>query len=270
MSKLINETRFYRNGRDQRGGWLVSFGDVKKRFGFKSLKIGKWVTQKEKEHTAPLFYDALCDLQDILQAPEVLISLRETLSLNYGTGGQYGVMAHYEPSSQTFALAKNAGPGAIAHEWFHAFDHYITDKFLKQPRKGIFASEAYWNGGKLSEHPLNEMLARCYDTIFYVNEKADLSEYVLNSRKVDKENKQKYYSLPYELTARAFEAFIQDATIKNNFLAKGTKKSKEAEQGLYPSGAHRTEINQAFQNYFTLLGHALAAQKLAHKTRPMS
>jgi hypothetical protein len=264
MSKLINDNRFYRNGQDHRGGWIVTFADVKKRFGFKSLKIGKWVTAKEKEFAAAQFFDALCDLQSILQSPELLLSLRETLSLNYGTGGQYGVMAHYEPSSQTFALAKNAGPGAIAHEWFHAFDHYIQDKFVHKSDQKIFASDSYWHGATIVDHPLNEKLARCFDTIFYKNEQADLTEYVLVSQKADQEQGQHYYCLPYELAARAFEAFVQDAHIKNNFLASGTKKSKEALNGLYPQGEHRLRINQAFSEYFHHLSFVLYNRERAN------
>ena len=60
------------------------------------------------------------------------------------------------------------------------------------------------------------------------------------------------------MTARAFEAFVQDAPIKNNFLVKGTKKSREAELGLYPSGSLRQRINQAFARYFSALGQALS------------
>ena len=260
MPKLIDEQRFYRNGRDHRGGWLVTFADVHQRFGFKSLRIGKWVTKAERDHTAPLFYDALCDLLDILQAPEVLISLRNTLSLDYGIGGNYGVMAHYAPATRAFALAKNAGPGAIAHEWFHAFDHYIADKFLQSPFQQDFASHAYWEGGTINTHPLNSLLAQCYDVIFYRDAQANLTEYVQASINADKKARQKYYSLPYELCARAFEAFVQDSTIKNNFLAKGTKKSKEAELGLYPKGEHRQAINRAFQRYFAQLGFVLAKE----------
>ncbi|WP_196161568.1 CLCA_X family protein [Reinekea sp. G2M2-21] len=262
MSKLIDDKRFYRTGRDHRGGWLVSFADVHQRFEFKSMRVGKWVTKKEREHTAPLFYDALCDLLDILQAPSSLISLRQTLSLDYGTGGSYGVMAHYAPATRTFALAKNAGPGAIAHEWFHAFDHYIADKFLQDGFKEDFASHAYWEGAQINTHPLNAMLATCYDTIFYCDENANPTDYVLTSQKVDEENGQTYYSLPFELCARAFEAFVQDAPVKNNFLAKGTKKSAEAERGLYPQGEHRQKINAAYRAYFQTLGYRLQQQDI--------
>ena len=260
MTSLLDDQRFYRTGRDHRGGWLVTFADVHRHFGFKSLKVGRWVTAAEKEATAQWFFDALSDLQDILNAPVVLLSLRQSLSLAYGTGGQYRVMAHYEPATRTFALAKNAGPGAIAHEWFHAFDHYIADHLLQSPRAGIFASDGYWQGAHLRQHPLNAQLAHCFDVVFYTDDQATPTDYVTRSLAVDQAQGQTYYSLPYELMARAFEAFVQDATVKNNFLASGTKRSADAKRGLYPQGAHRHAINRAFAQYFGSLGAVLRRQ----------
>jgi len=66
-----------------------------------------------------------------------------------------------------------------------------------------------------------------------------------------------YYSQLEELCARAFEAFIQDAAVKNAFLVKGTKESEEARLGLYPQGEQRDRINAAFRTYFHSLGRAL-------------
>ncbi|MGO1233921.1 MAG: CLCA_X family protein, partial [Marinobacter sp.] len=120
--------QFYRRGPDHRAGAPVTFLDVRRRFQFRSVEIGRWVTEPEKQRSAALFYDALCDLMTILGGTESLISLRGTLALQYGIGGRPGVSAHYTPATRSFALAKNAGPGSIAHEWFHAFDHYIADK----------------------------------------------------------------------------------------------------------------------------------------------
>jgi len=54
------------------------------------------------------------------------------------------------------------------------------------------------------------------------------------------------------LCARAFEAFIQNAEIKNNFLVKGTKQSSEEKLGLYSVGEHRQQINEAFKDYFLI------------------
>ena len=84
--RLYNQ--FYRNGDEHRAGADVSFQDVLRLFRFRSIEIGKWVTEEEKRIAANLFFDALCDLMDILQVPENVISLNGTLSLGFGVGGQ--------------------------------------------------------------------------------------------------------------------------------------------------------------------------------------
>ena len=124
----FHERTFFRNGPRHRADASSSSGAIRRQFDFRSIEIGRWVTNEERDRAAALFHDALCDLMLILQGTETLISLRGTLALQYGTGGRPGVSAHYDPSQRSFALAKNAGPGSIAHEWFHAFDHYIAPK----------------------------------------------------------------------------------------------------------------------------------------------
>jgi len=251
---------FYRQGPRHAHG-DVSFVDIRQRFDFRSIQIGKWVTKAEQQKAAQLFYDALCDLMTILGGNETLVSLRGTLALQYGTGGQRGVMAHYEPSTRCFSLAKNAGPGSIAHEWFHGFDHYICEKAFGPSSNGQFASEAWLDDREMISHPLNDALSNMYQTII-LNEAGDApSEYFERSAMMDKQTKTYYFSKPEELCARAFEAFIQDAPIKNNFLVKGTKASQEAQLGLYPEDDHRARINAAFREYFHQLGGALKRQE---------
>ncbi|MAA70861.1 MAG: hypothetical protein CL679_03925 [Bermanella sp.] len=255
---------FYRRGPHHQRDGDATFGMIRQRFDFRSIQIGKWVKEAEKQKAAPLFYDALCDLMLILGANEPLISLRGTLALQYGCGGQPGVMAHYEPATRSFSLAKNAGPGSIAHEWFHGFDHYIVDKAFHGAAKGDFASHAWLDDVSTVDHPLNELLSQCFQIII-LNEAGDApSEYFKQSALMDKKTKGYYFSKPEEMCARAFEAFVQDAPIKNNFLVKGTKQSEEAKLGLYPQGEHRLRINAAFKQYFHTLGHVLKRQGENH------
>ena len=87
MSYLMQKD-FYRRGPDHRAGACVGFLDVCRRFQFRSVEIGRWVTEPEKQRSASLFYDALCDLMTILGGTESLISLRGTLALQYGIGGR--------------------------------------------------------------------------------------------------------------------------------------------------------------------------------------
>ena len=248
---------FYRRGPDHRGDTDVTFLDVRRRFQFRTVEIGRWVTEPEKQRSAGLFYDALCDLMTILGGTESLISLRGTLALQYGIGGRPGVSAHYSPATRSFALAKNAGPGSIAHEWFHAFDQYIADKLFTGTGKGEFASRLWLTRDDAIPHPLNDRLQACYRTILLSEAGTEPSDLFRKSAKADKAAGVHYYSQPEELCARAFEAFVQDADCKNAFLVRGTRESEEAKLGLYPQGEHRERINHAFQNYFHNLGRAL-------------
>ncbi|WP_372988288.1 CLCA_X family protein [Marinobacter sp.] len=248
---------FYRRGPDHRDDTPVTFLDVRRRFDFRTVEIGRWVTEPEKQRSAALFYDALCDLMTILGGTETLISLRGTLALQYGIGGRPGVSAHYSPATRSFALAKNAGPGSIAHEWFHAFDHYIADKLFPGTGKGEFTSKLWLTREDAIAHPLNDRLQACYRAVLLNDAGTEPSDLFRQSAKADKAAGVHYYSQPEELCARAFEAFVQDADCKNAFLVRGTRESEEAKLGLYPQGKHRDRINGAFRDYFQTLGRAL-------------
>ncbi|KPQ28891.1 MAG: hypothetical protein HLUCCX14_08360 [Marinobacter excellens HL-55] len=248
---------FYRRGPEHRAGAPVTFLDVRRRFEFRTMEIGRWVTEPEKQRSAALFYDALCDLMTILGGTESLISLRGSLALQYGIGGRPGVSAHYTPATRSFALAKNAGPGSIAHEWFHAFDHYIADKLFPSTGKGEFGSTLWLTREDAIAHPLNERLQACYRAVLLDSAGDQPSDLFRQSAKADKAAGVHYFSRPEELCARAFEAFAQDAPVKNAFLVNGTKETEEAILGLYPQGLQRDAINRAFLAYFRSLGQAL-------------
>jgi len=256
----IEAREFYRNGPAHRQEQASSFALIRRQFDFRSIEIGRWVTNAERDRAAELFHDALCDLMLILEGPEALISLRGSLALQYGSGGRPGVSAHYDPSQRSFSLAKNAGPGSIAHEWFHAFDHYIATKCFSNTPSEMFASTAWLADATPIPHPLNDLLMRCFKAIMLQPTGDQPSELFKHSLQMDKKLRQIYYSKPEELCARAFEAFVQDAVITNHFLVKGTKTSPEAERGLYPQGEQREQINSAFGDYFGSLGRALVRE----------
>ncbi len=261
--------QYYRRGPDHRQGRSVTFLDVKKAFDLYQISVGRWVTQQEQAAAANHFYDALADLMAILGGTPELISMRGTLSLKYGTGGQRGVAAHYEPQFRTLALAKNAGPGSLAHEWFHALDHYLGKHTFPGTDETCFASIAWLADEKLVDHPIAQALCDCFRTIMLSDDGSDTSPLFKASAAVDRATGQLYYSRPEEMAARAFEAYVQDSALINHYLVKGTKASPEAEDGLYPSGAHRTAINAAFERYFKRLGRALAAQQQSSATKQL-
>ncbi|MCF2947303.1 hypothetical protein L0668_04230 [Paraglaciecola aquimarina] len=248
---------YYRNGPSHRDGADVSFHDIVKIFGFRTVTVGKWVTAQEQQIAANLFFDALFDLMDILAVPTPVISLNSSLCLAFGHGGQKHSSAHYASQTKTLALAKNAGGGALAHEWFHAFDHYIAKKLFSKVKAQDFASACWLKDKKQIKHALNRKLSACFESIFLADDKSQVSQFVSRSAQADKALKAYYYAQPQELTARAFEACIQDSFRKNAFLVQGTKQSPEAKLGIYPKDNERSIINQNFLTYFSFLGQAV-------------
>lgn len=240
---------------------FMNFVEIRRQFGFKSIELGQWVTPKERDRAALNFHQALVDLMHALKVPESVISLRGSLGLQYGKGGQLGVSAHYMPAVKKLSLAKNAGAGSLAHEWFHAFDHYMADKMFPIADRMVFASKLWLNDYPYGPHTLNTLLAQCYETILLSVDGKEPSPLFICSRETDSRLNSFYYSKPEEMCARAFEAFIEDCLPNSRFLVRGTIGTDEAKLGLYPNGEQRLMINEMFQQYFSILGDALASRQ---------
>ncbi|MBY6224143.1 CLCA_X family protein [Ferrimonas balearica] len=250
---------YYRRGPDYRCGEPMGFREVRDQFGFGGLVVGRWVTGEESQLAANLVFDALADLAFLLNVPPSTLGLRQSLNLAFGTGGQPGVQAHYAPGTRTLALAKNAGAGALAHEWWHAFDHYIRDHLFEPGKSVRFASDAWLANQAVKAHPLNQRLQALLATVLLSDDGKEQHDYVRRSVALDREVGRRYFSLPTEMMARAFEAWVQSRTeIKNAYLVSGTKQSEVAQRGGYPDEAHLKRIDLAIRGYFAPLGQALS------------
>ncbi|MDP5190901.1 CLCA_X family protein [Rheinheimera baltica] len=257
MSAALRK-QYYRNGPPHRAGADVSFGDLVKIFGFNSIHIGRWVNAAEQQHAANLFFDALCDLQLLLQVPEQVISLNGSLALTFGIGGQRGVCAHYQPQGRILALAKNAGGGSLAHEWFHAFDHYIASKLFRQlPPANQFATRCWLESMPVHPHPLNNLLEQAFMALFLSEDGKSESAFFRHCRQLDEKRKQFYLAMPEEIAARAFEKVLQCQPVKNSFLVAGTLKSEAAKLGIYPDEHITTTLSTLWLRYFQHLGQSL-------------
>ncbi|MDX1677050.1 CLCA_X family protein [Arsukibacterium sp.] len=254
--------QYYRNGPPHRAGADVSFGDLVKIFGFNSIHIGRWVQSSEQQQAANLFFDALCDLQLLLQVPEQVISLNGSLALTYGIGGQRGVCAHYQPQGRILALAKNAGGGSLAHEWFHAFDHYIASKmFSPPPQANRFASRCWLDSTPVKAHPLNGLLQQAFQTLYLSADGQSESDFFKQCRTLDQSRQQLYLAMPEEMAARAFENMLQRQSLKNSFLVSGTLQSEAAKRGIYPDKPLSYALSQLWLPYFQALGQSLRRQR---------
>ncbi|QUN04439.1 hypothetical protein KDN34_09060 [Shewanella yunxiaonensis] len=259
---MLTHTRYLRQGPDYRFGEPQSFLTVRDTFGFASVRVGRWVSDEESQIAANLIFDSLADLAFILNVPPNTLGLRQSLNLDFGIGGQKGVQAHYAPGSRTLALAKNAGAGALAHEFWHALDHHLASAaFVTPPDLAIsFASDLWLQEYPLKKHPLNEALASLLQTVLLRDNGANPSVYVQQSVTLDKAHGIYYFSRPTELMARAFESAIAHcAPIRNQYLVSGTQDVLAHEKPAYPALDVLPDIFAAIQQYFQLLGKMLSA-----------
>lgn len=102
----------------------TDFSDV---FGFRAVEFGNWNNGAERQHILNQAYDAFLDMAEILRIPPKAVSLNGELALAFGARGSglSGARAHYERNYGVINLTKIQGAGALAHEWWHAFDHYL-------------------------------------------------------------------------------------------------------------------------------------------------
>ncbi|MFM2483070.1 CLCA_X family protein [Celerinatantimonas sp. YJH-8] len=259
------QTRYSRRGPDYRFNSNVTFGEIKRQFGFASIRLGRWVNAKEQQLGANLIFDALADLAFILNVPPQTIGLRNQLHLAFGSDGAPDAKAHYQPSRKTLALAKNAGGGALAHEFWHAFDHYIRPHLYPNSSQTL-ATQAWQESNEAPSHPLNQKLLALLNDALLNDSREGPSSLLADAMQLDRQAGSFYFSQPTEVLARAFEAYIQDSPIiYNNFLVSGSKRSQLAQAGAYPQGKLRALLNHRFTDYFSLLGTALINQSHTSK-----
>ncbi|WP_417763077.1 CLCA_X family protein [Shewanella sp.] len=260
---MLANSQYFRSGPDYRFDDAASFSQIRDTFGFASVRVGKWVTDEEAEKAANLLFDALADLAFILNVPPATLGLRQKLNLDFGIGGRPGVQAHYAPQTRTLALAKNAGTGALAHEFWHALDHHLADTaFVNDVSMSAsainFATDLWLKDRRLKSHPVNQALELLLREIFLQGRGQDANSFVTQAISLDKQMNRDYFAMPTELGARAFEACIESsAEITNRFLVQGTLKQDEQTRLAYPTLPHRARILQCLRQYFQCLADFL-------------
>lgn len=248
---------YFRNGPPHRAGADVSFADIVKIFDFQRIRLGRWVNATETQLAANLFFDAFADLQLLLGVPPAVISLNGSLTLSFGSGGMPGTCAFYQPAGRLLALAKNAGGGSLAHEWFHAFDHYIASRLFERAGNHQLASQLWLTPVAQISHPLNQLLSQGFAACLLDDSGTEPSAYFRRAQQTDQQYQLFYYAKPEELCARAFEHLLERQRLKNSFLVSGTRSGKAAAAGIYPTAAESDCIGQYWLRYFHWLGEAL-------------
>lgn len=120
----------YREGKDATPEMFMST------FGFRGVEFGNWVKQgkngRERQWMLNNAYDSLMDLSKILDIPPKAVALDGGLGLAFGSRGHGAASAHYEVANRVINLTKTKGYSSLAHEWFHALDHYLMRTNYKE------------------------------------------------------------------------------------------------------------------------------------------
>lgn len=192
ISDFRSENR-ERRGPDYRAGAPVNVANFADAFRFRGVEFGNWVTQEERADFLGRCYDSFCDLAELLGISRAGLGL-EGLGFAFASRGVGRAAAHYEPGRNVINLTKRSGAGCVAHEWFHALDHFLG------VRAGL--------GGYLSKAAPPQRVGRLGDAMTALLQAIRASQYYQRARKIDDLKDKSYWATSVELCARAFEKYI--------------------------------------------------------------
>jgi DNA repair protein RadC len=167
----------------ERTGGTARVGDVTPQmfqdtFAFRGGQFGNWNMGGDGQAALNGAYDALLDFADILGVQPKALSLNGELAIAFGArghGGEGAGAAHYEPGFKVINLTKIRGAGSLAHEWFHAFDHYLgrqdgkgarrVARAVEQGRDADYVRDEYVSHGFGYQSGVREALREAFKTV---------------------------------------------------------------------------------------------------------
>jgi len=122
----------------------ISEKDLLECFKFRGGEFGNWMSQEERQIVLNHAFDSFMDLSKALKINPSSIGLNGTLAIAFGSRGRGGgASAHYEPGRKVINLTKPRGAGSLAHEWFHAYDNYLSSSVKSLRTSLSYASESH-------------------------------------------------------------------------------------------------------------------------------
>lgn len=242
MRNAVNEERTGQSYRDHD----ITPDEFMATFGVRGGQFGNWVTGDERQQMLNNAYDGFMDLSKALKIDPKAIGLNGTLGIAFGARGSGWASAHYERGEQVINLTKTRGAGSLAHEWWHALDHYM--------KNGDGLLTRHLNANSTARH--QELIAPVRELVKDIHK----SELYSRSQKADAYRSQPYFSTDVEMTARAFEGHIQHTLstmgIKNDFLV-NIKAEKDWQKNLdaypYPKAEELEPLGKAYNTVFDTL-----------------
>ena len=230
-----------RKGLDRRKGDAKD-ADFIRVFGFRGVEFGNWNNQSERQELLNDAFDGLMDLAEILNIPPAAISLNGELALAFGARGQglSGAKAHYEPERAVINLTKLNGAGSLAHEWWHALDHYFGRQDGKAPSEWVTNADGS-RSLKIAKHFEDMSVTSGFS-------------YKSNVR----EDVQEAYKQLVQTIFRKSENYIEDTVKVESFVSSARNNLKDQLDKL------RDDLNRELDpKYYKRFNKAASAEQLA-------
>ncbi len=230
-----------RKGLDRRKGDAKD-ADFIRVFGFRGVEFGNWNNQAERQELLNDAFDGLMDLAEILNIPPAAISLNGELALAFGARGQglSGAKAHYEPERAVINLTKLNGAGSLAHEWWHALDHYFGRQDGKAPSEWVTNADGS-RSLKIAKHFEDMSVTSGFS-------------YKSNVR----EDVQEAYKQLVQTIFRKSENYIEDTVKVESFVSSARNNLKDQLDKL------RADLNRELDpKYYKRFNKAASAEQLA-------
>lgn len=222
---------------------------------FKGVEFGNWLNQQERAALLNSAFDGFHDLAFLLGITPATVALGGTLNFSFATRGYKDSAAHFAPTYNTINLNKRNGAGCMAHEWFHACDHYAASL----AGVGLFATEVHKETDNAAITAAREIVHAIKKTAFY-----DRSA---NYQKVSgkQQNGADYYTASVELAARGFEGvalyLLKSAGMCSDFLVNLQGWEQFAQEDTenrrdcypYPSDAEAAALLPYYVQFFRAL-----------------
>ncbi|WP_300776438.1 LPD5 domain-containing protein, partial [uncultured Akkermansia sp.] len=276
---VMLEVSSERVGEDYRNGKNVDNAMLMETFGINGITYGNWVSGPERQAKLNATYDAFLDLAHLLGIPPRAISLNGSLGFQFGASGVGRYSAHYRLNDVSINLTRKKGDGSLAHEWWHALDHYFMRTHAgmnmelasdhTQSRIAPNSARRTENGGlqydyQYSTPGMNEDAGRAFAELVHAIQR---SKYAARSVAMGKD----YWGSNIEMTARAFQAYIVkkagDAGLRNEYLSAYQSKEVFSEidreffesTGMdrypYPTDEEMEKFAPLFDRFFAALTH---------------
>jgi hypothetical protein len=211
---------------------------MRDQFGFKAAMGHDLKRDELRRFHAEGSTGAFMDLADALGLEDREIGLSENLTYDVRSAG-WTAFCSYEEPTRTLVIKSTDG-GCVAHEWWHAIDNGLGRQMVVGASPETMASEARRRDMKDADHPVADALRNLMETV-------NRSQFFQTAHALDKKSgNQNYWNNAPEMTARAFETYVEDKLAergqKNTYLC-------DTRRGIpqqYPQGEDRTLISAAF------------------------